>query len=195
MKVDPFFKSSVGQFPKTWEAKDEKAREIYKVRMEGDCYFVEANAKGEAVAIAKKFEYDLKKYPILSWKWRVLKLPEGADERYKERADSAAAVYVIFEERFGRRKVLKYVWSSSLPVGTSTESPYDSIICKTKVIVLENQNSPLDRWISEEVNVYKDYKCTFGGEPRKVEAIGIMSDSDNTKSQAIAHYTDIMIKQ
>ena len=193
--VDSFFKNSIGQFPKTWEAKDKRGREIYKVRMESNCYFVEANARSEAIPIAKKFKYDLKKYPILSWKWRVLKLPDGADERYKERADSAAAIYVIFKKRFARRKFLKYVWSSSLPVGTSTESPYGSIVSKTKIIVLENRNSPLDKWISEEVNVYEDYKRTFGGEPRKVEAIGIMSDSDNTKSQATAHYTDIMIKQ
>lgn len=191
--VESFCNNQLGAFPEGWKAKDDKGKHIYKVRKE-DYYFLEANTKAEAIAIAKEFKYDLKEYPVLSWRWRALKLPSGGDERCKEAADSAAGVYVVFEGRV-RRNVVKYVWSSSLPIDTCTESPYDSPVCKTRIIVLENHNSPLGEWVSEERNVYEDYKHLFGEEPNKVKAIGIMSDSDNTNSQAIAHYADIIVKK
>lgn len=198
LTVESFSECTIGQFPegwtaKSWKGEDEKGKEIYTVRKQ-ECYFLEADSQGQAVTIAKEFRYDPKEYPILSWKWRVLKLPKGADERYKEVGDSAAGIYVIFEGRI-RRNVLKYVWSSSLPVRTRTKSPYANRIWKTWIIVLENQDSPLDTWVKEEVNVYEDYKCIYRKEPNRVKAIGILSDSDNTNSHAVAHYADIMLKK
>jgi hypothetical protein len=121
----------------------------------------------------------------------VIELPKGGDERYKNTGDSAAAIYVIFEGRF-RPKSIKYVWSASLPRGTITESPYNS---KTKIVVMQNQSSPMNEWVSEKVNVYADYQRLFGGETESVQAIGLMSDSDNTQSTAVAHYKAIMISK
>ena len=60
-----------------------------------------------------------------------------------------------------------------------------------RVVVLRNQSSPLGPWVSEKVNVYEDYKRLFGREPKHVQAIGLMSDSDNTESRAKAHYKGI----
>ena len=139
--------------------------------------------------MAKEFEYEFKAYPYLRWSWRAVALPEGANEERKETGDSGAAVYVVFPGRF-RPDNIKYVWSSSLPEGTATESPYNS---KTKIVVLRNRSTPLGKWVSEEVNVYEDYKRLIGGEPDEVQAIAIMSDSNNTESKAIAHYDDIRI--
>jgi len=112
-------------------------------------------------------------------------------ERYKKTGDSAAAIYVIFEGRF-RPKSIKYVWSASLPRGTTTASPYNS---KTKIVVMQNQSSSMAEWISEKVNVYADYQRLFGGETESVQAVGLMSDSDNTQSTAVAHYKAIVISK
>jgi hypothetical protein len=98
---------------------------------------------------------------------------------------------VIFPGRF-RPDNIKYVWSASLPIGTTTESPYNS---KTKIVVLRNQGSPLGTWVCEKVNVYEDYKRLFGDEPGHVQAIGLMSDSDNTESIAQADYKEISISK
>jgi hypothetical protein len=87
---------------------------------------------------------------------------------------------------------IKYVWSSSLPKGTVTESPYAK---KTKIIVLENGSSPLGQWITEEVNVYEDYKRLFHKEPDEVRAIGILTDADDTSSEAMADYDDVCVKR
>ena len=189
-KVEDFSSFATGTFPEGWKSRGGKASDVYRVRSNKETY-LEANAINSAVIIAKEFEYDLKEYPHLMWHWRVLELPQGADERFKNTGDSAAAIYVIFEGRL-RPDNIKYVWSASLPLGTTTESPYNS---KTKIVVLRNQSSPLGEWISERVNVYADYKRIFAREPKQVQAIGLMSDSDNTNSRAVAHYMGIMISR
>lgn len=187
-RVEDFSSFKDGSFPEGWKSRGGEGSKVYKVRSNQETY-LEANAINSAVSIAKKFEYDLKEYPFLKWQWRVLELPQGGDERFKKTGDSAAAIYVIFKGLI-RPDNLKYVWSASLSLKTTTESPYSS---KTKIVVLRNQSSPLGEWVSESVNVYDDYKRLFGREPKPVQAIGLMSDSDNTKSKAVAHYKGIMI--
>lgn len=187
-RVEDFSSFKDGSFPEGWKSRGGDETAVYRVRS-GKEAFLEANAVNSAVAIAKKCAYELHEYPYLKWKWRVLQLPKGGDERFKESGDSAAAIYVIFEGFF-RPNTIKYVWSASLPQGTTTESPYNS---KVKIVVLRNQNSPLDQWISETVDVSADYKRLFNEEPEKVQAIGLMSDSDNTSSTAIAHYREIVL--
>ena len=190
LKVEDFSSLKAGAFPEGWKSRGGDGSKVYRVRSNKETY-LEANAINSAIAIAKKFEYDLKKYPFLRWQWRVLEVPQGADERFEKTSDSPAGVYVIFEGFF-RPDIIKYLWSSSLPLGTITESPRSS---KTKIVVLRNQSSPLGEWVSERVNVYADYRRLFGGEPKPVHAIGLMSDSDNTGSKAVAHYRGIMVSK
>jgi hypothetical protein len=187
-RVEDFSTFTTGSSPEGWKSRGGDMSSVYRVRSKQEV-FLEARAVNSAVAIAKDFSYEPKEYPFLKWWWRALEIPKGGDERFKETGDSAAAIYVIFED-FLRPNTIKYVWSASLPPGTTTESPYDS---KTKIVVLRSQHSPLEEWILETVNVYNDYKRLFAGEPKPVQAIGIMSDSDNTRSKAVAHYRDMAI--
>lgn len=190
IQVEDFSRFKVGTFPEGWKARGGDGSKIYTVKADSESY-LEAKSLNSSVPIAKEFEYDLKEHPFLSWQWRVFELPQGGDERYKKTGDSAAGIYVIFPGVL-RPDNIKYVWSSSLPVGTTTESPYNS---KTKIVVLRNQSSPLGTWVSEKVNVYEDYKRLFGCEPKHVQAIGLMSDSNNTESTAHAHYKGIRISK
>ena len=192
-QVEDFCQYKANTFPDGWRFswfQESKAKRIYTVKVDEPCY-LEANAVNSAVPIAKEFQYDLTEYPFLHWEWQVLAFPKGGDERFKNTGDSAAAVYVIFPGKV-RPNTIKYVWSASLPVGTSLESPYSS---KTKIVVLRNHLSSLKGWTAEKVNVYRDYKTLFGRAPEPVEAIGIMSDSDNTASRSAARYRAIQISK
>ena len=190
IQVEDFSRFKAGTFPEGWKARGGDASKVYSIKTNTESY-LDAKAISTAVSIAKKFEYDLEDYPFLSWQWRVLELPRGGNERYKKTGDSAAAIYVIFPGLI-RPDNIKYVWSTSLPISTTTESPYNS---KTKIVVLRNQSSPIGIWVSEKVNVYEDYKRLFGSEPKQVKAIGLMSDSDNTETRAEAHYKEISISK
>ncbi len=193
--VETFSTQDAGGLPGGWKSRKnkmtEQARYIYKVVVEGGNAFLFAHSRGDAIQIGKKIKVDLKKYPILTWKWKVDKLCDGGDERYKKTGDSAAAIYVVFPTwKKWNPKAIKYVWSaSSLPLGFKTKSPYAS---NTKIIILRNKSSLMHRWVKEEVNVLDDYKYFFGKRLKDVKLIGIMTDSDNTKTEAIASYDDIM---
>jgi hypothetical protein len=187
-RVEDFSSFQDNSFPEGWKSRGGDASKVYRVRSNHETY-LEANAVKSAVAIAKEFKYDPKEYPFLQWQWRALVLPKGGDERFKETGDSAAGIYVIFDGLL-RPDTIKYVWSASLPLGATTESPYNS---KVKIVVLRNQSSALGEWASESVNVCEDYKKFFSKEPKQVQAIGLLSDSDNTCSQAVAHYKGIAV--
>jgi hypothetical protein len=186
-RVEDFSRFDINTFPAGWESRGGDGAKVYHVKSEGETY-LEARAEDTAVTIAKRFVYDLKEYPFLSWQWRADVLPRGGDERYKKSGDSGAGIYVIFSGLLPKN--IKYVWSASLPMGTNTKSPYNS---KTRIVVLRNQSSPLQTWISEKVNVYEDYKRLFGEEPEQVQAIGIMTDSDNTHTVSLAQYKRIAV--
>jgi hypothetical protein len=188
-QVEDFSQFDLNSFPRGWKARGGNGADVYRVKSDGEKY-LQAKAEANAVTIAREFNYDLKDYPLLSWQWKAVVLPRGGDERYKHTGDSGASIYVIFPGMLPKN--IKYVWSSSLPVGTDTESPFSS---RTKIVVLRNHSSSLETWVSEKVNVYEDYKRLYGEEPEPVRAIGIMSDSDNTKSTALAYYKKIAVRK
>jgi hypothetical protein len=154
-------------------------------------HFLSADSRGRCASIGKEFRYDVEKFPLLSWRWRVHALPEGGREDIKKGGDSGAAVYVIFNGIFGLNKMIKYVWSSSLPVGTLTKSPWNK---RTKIVVLRSGPEDTGRWQTETVDVLADYERLFGGDPPEARLIAIMSDADNTESRASADYDDIVVK-
>lgn len=193
--VEDFEVSTAGKFPAGWKAHKDRGLSFYRVFEEGSNLFLRAEVKDDSVYIGKEEKFDSSIFKYVSWKWRAHKLPEGADERYKSKGDSCAAVSVLFpnsglSDLVGIPKAIKYVWSSSLKKGTKTKSPYDS---DTRVIVLETGYHKAGEWVSERVNVYQDYKDYFNEEPEEAMGIAILSDSDNTDSVSKADYDDITI--
>lgn len=193
IRIETFSQEDSGALPSGWKGRSsgmtEKAKSVYRVVVQGENAYLTAHSRGEAIQIGKEIEIDLNKYPFLTWRWKVERLCEGGDERYKQTGDSAAGVYVVFPSwKKWNPKAIKYVWSASaLPVGFKTKSPYAS---DTKIIILENRDSPLGKWIEEKVDVRKDYENSWGKKLKKVKLIGIMTDSDNTGGEAVAAYDD-----
>lgn len=63
------------------------------------------------------------------------------------------------------------------------------------MIVVESGADGLNQWISEERNLYEDYKKAFGEEPPMISGVAIMTDTDNTGESAMAYYGDIVFKK
>ena len=128
---------------------------------------------------------DLKKYPILRWRWRVKKLPPGADGR-TDKDDQAVGIY------FGAggalsRKTIAYRWETLTPVGTEGTARYGGGIVKVKYQCLRNQDSPRDEWIEEERNVAEDFRKAYGYLPEADQyVISVSGNSQYTKSDALA---------
>ena len=189
------------------DASRQQASRKYRIKWEKNNRFLRASSYNTSIQIAKKVKWDINAYPVLTWQWRVHRLPRGANEARRGRNDSAAAIYVLFQRkqipylswRYQPVNVIKYIWSTTLPVGRVVEKKkikFGTTIYEGRFIVLESGNKKIGRWISEKRNVLKDYRRVFGGNPRyNPILIAILTDSNNTKSSAIADYDDIAIKK
>ncbi|MDO5577069.1 MAG: DUF3047 domain-containing protein [Fibrobacter sp.] len=190
--IDTFsnYTNENNKLPYGWYATQDDVS-MFFMEKENENWFIKIRTQGGNTTIGKECKYRVSEYPVLSWRWRMHKLPDGARESVRDSADSGAGVYVIFKGAFRLNRMLKYVWSSSLPKGSVTDSPYNK---RTKIIVLRNNTDRLGEWLFEEVNVLEDYRRVFNEEPPKVECIAIMSDSDNTQSLVEADYDDIRVR-
>ncbi len=173
---------------KVWGDKD-KARLIYRVMEESGNRFLHAYADHQAIQIGIVHVCQPREFPLLRWRWRVRQLPPSGDERCKETHDSAAGVYVFFDNQIFPR-VIKYVWSATVPMGTRLQNP---LYWRAKIVVLRSGPSGLGEWHQETVNFYQDYKELFGAEPGQVQGIGLMTSSSFTQSVAIADYDDFLL--
>ena len=182
---------SPGAFPSRWKVRGSEAtaRAVYRVVEENGNRFLHAYANNQDVQIGLEHRLQPKDYPVLRWRWRATKLPRGANERVKATNDSAAAVYVVFDNRILPRAI-KYVWSASLPAGMQFDSP---VYWRGKVVVLQHGPAAAGEWREETVNYYEDYKKMFGFEPDEVVGIALLTDSDAVESEAEAAYDDFRL--
>lgn len=184
----------VGKFPSAWSSRDkENMVKTYTVQAEGGNKFLRADSRGTSIQIGYEKKWELKEFPILRWRWRAQTFPEGTNEREKSGNDNVLAVYVVFGG-WPIPSSLKYVWSDTLPVGETFDSPHSS---KTKVVVVRSGRSMIGKWVTEERNVLADYRSLFGeGEKNvTVKGIALLTDSDNTNTRAVGDYGDITISR
>lgn len=188
-------RSMIGDQMNGWQEKSFVGHTRYSIIEQDNNYVLHARADSAASGLFKEIKYDPKEWPILSWRWKVIQLPEKGDARFKETDDYGARVYVVFPHFLKwKTKTISYIWARKLPKGEHIPNPW----LPKNAVMLAVQSGPdsLGRWITEKRNVYQDFKRIFGSEPPHVGAIAIMSDSDNTGGVAEAFYDDlILLKQ
>jgi Protein of unknown function (DUF3047) len=190
--VDDFSRAAVGEFPAAWKPRKDAGREIYTVQDEGGKRFLRAVSHGQGIQAAREVQgWDLTAYPLLAWSWRPREFPKGADERQPSTNDSVLAVYMLVpHSRITGPKAVKYIWSEKVAVGTHLESNNGL----TQVRVLRSGTGGRGEWQQEKVNVLEDYRKYFGAhEIPKPVGIAVLTDSDDTKSEAAGDYADFRV--
>jgi hypothetical protein len=61
------------------------------------------------------------------------------------------------------------------------------------MIVVASGTRGLGQWVTVRRDLLEDYRRAFGEDPWDVVAIGVMTDSDNTRGSARAYYGDIIL--
>ena len=150
---------------------------------------------GDSSTINKEVSIDVRQYPILTWRWKVVTVPAGADARRKEADDEAAQLYVTFE-RFPsavRSRIIGYIWDTTAPAGTIVKSQKTGLIT---YVVLRSGEAELGQWVTETRNVLEDYRKIYGENPSElIKAVSIGIDSDDTSSKAEAFVGEIVFKK
>ncbi|MGZ3569130.1 MAG: DUF3047 domain-containing protein [Thermodesulfobacteriota bacterium] len=185
----------------------------YTLVRDNDTVAIKAVAEASASGLTREIKINLKEYPILQWRWKVMNILKKGDVHSKEGDDYPARIYITFEydpsklSFFEKSKykairllygeypplaAINYIWESKAPIGTMVPNPYTG---RVMMFVIESGSAKLDQWVSEERNVYEDYKKAFKEEPTMVSGVAIMTDTDNTGESATAYYGDIVFKK
>lgn len=174
-----------------WENQYFEGVTEYQLAKENGRTVLRAHSKVSASGLIRKVKLDPNRYRYLRWSWKVAGTIPGGDERSKKGDDYAARMYVVFPGRFfWQTKAINYIWANHLPKGESIPNAYTS---NAMMVAVESGNSRVGQWVTEERDILADYRRLFGGEPRGIGAIAIMTDTDNTGAEATAWYGDITI--
>jgi hypothetical protein len=173
-----------------WEAHSFKGETDYEVVELGGTRVVKAASRGAASILFRKQRIDLRQTPYLEWRWRIEDVIEGADEREKRGDDYPARVYVVREGGLfaWRTRSVNYVWSSSQPVGAEWPNAYTD---QAQMVAVRSGRGEAGDWVEERRNVLDDFRRLFGEEIDYVDGVALMTDTDDTDSEATAFYGDI----
>lgn len=193
------FGNSLEEMLKQWKIKSLVGKDEYQFiqKEKGNVLHILSNSS--ANILFKKVEFNPHEYPLIRWHWLVNKFPEYTTaESAKDSIDSiddyAARLCVVFPSwSVWTTKFLVYVWDDRATDSGAIKQSAFSDNCK--LLVVESGSKNKGKWVTEERNIIEDYRKVFGSNPpKKAGAIGIMSDSDDTKTSTDACYYNIFLK-
>jgi len=174
-----------------WELKNVKGSTDYHLIIEDGQTVLKAFSHDSATALIRKISFQPSKHRYLRWSWKIAGTIKAGDEKTKAGDDYAARVYVVFPGRFfWQTTAINYIWANKLAKGYFVPSAYTA---NSKMIAIESGNGKAGQWLTEERDLFADYRTLFGIDPPEAEAIAIMTDTDNTGGTAEAWYGDITI--
>ena len=174
-----------------WNEKRFSGSTTYQLQTLDDLQVVKAVSDGTASGLYLEKRIDLLETPYLSWKWRIENRLNPANERSRDGDDYAARVYVIVDGGilFWKTRALSYVWSASEQPGAAWDNAFAG--SNVRMLAVRSADDPVFVWRKEKRNVLLDLKQAFGAEIRYIDAVAIMTDTDNTRGSATAYYADI----
>jgi len=215
--VGAFSKTQPGKtFPPGWEPlifEKIHAHTQYDLVKDGDRVVVKAVSQHASSGLTKEITIDPKEYPVVQWRWKIINVLKNGNVYEKSGDDYPARLYITFEydssqvgffekAKYETAKFLygqyppigaiNYIWDGKSPIGTMVPNTYtDRVI----MIVIESGETRINEWITEERNVFEDYKKAFGEDPPNISGVAIMTDTDNTKESAVSYFGDIVFKK
>ena len=177
-----------------WRGRCREFEDYYTIVEEEGNSCLYASSEDSDCFIVKPIKVDIVEYPYLNWRWKSVDRPPNGDESDKSVCDVSASIAVVLNKSKIFPKSIKYSWSSTLPKEKLTESPYAIWPSKCFIRVMRSDEDPQDEWIYEKVNVLEDFKHFYKRKKfhtKKIYALVIMSDSDNTGGPSSAFYDDI----
>ena len=159
----------------------------------GGNHFLRISTDGSFYSFGIDTPFDPEQYPVLSWRWRVDRMPQRADISTRSGDDAAARLFVVFRDAADPsiKRKLEYVWDTTHAAGSIIPDPYSADTMKA--IVLESGSEKLGQWVPEKVNLVSDYQRAFGTKPGRVKTIAFGSNSEETHTATEADFDDLQI--
>ncbi len=170
-----------------------------------------ARADGSASMMRRKLQLAPAALGTLNFSWQTDALIFGADTSVAETEDAPVRVMLAFGGDVSTLPMrtrmlfelshtltgeeppyatLMYVWDNQAPVDSLIVNPRTDRIRK---IVVDSGPDGLKRWRDHKRDVAADFRRAFGEEPGPLQAIAVMTDSDNTKSKSRGWYGPVTL--
>ncbi len=174
-----------------WESKKFKGQTDYQLTKLDGITVLKAQSTHSASGLFKKQRIDLCKTPILNWRWRTENRLGNMNEQSKSGDDYAARVYVVVSGglAFWRTQAINYVWASTSPKGKIWPNAFAGD--HAMMLALRSSGDETGSWYTEKRNVLADLRQFFGEGIDSIDAVAIMTDTDNAQGSATAYYGDI----
>tara|TARA_B110000114_G_scaffold106674_1_gene112099 strand:- start:275 stop:919 length:645 start_codon:yes stop_codon:yes gene_type:complete len=175
---------------KTLQVKKVKGETTWRLGSNENGNFIKAEAEGKGSGLGKEVKIDLLKTPFINITWKVEKDLSGIVENSKKGHDYAARVFVIKKtgSTLLSNRAINYVFSSNNDIGENWPSPYTK---KSIDYVLSSTKNNLNNWVTVKANVKEDFMRLHGITVSDISGVAIMTDTDNSKLNAISYYQDI----
>ena len=170
-----------------------------------------AQADSSASLLRQKFQVPASQLGQVRFSWKVPALIANADMSLRDADDSPVRLLLVFDgdrSRFSMKDAmlselaqtltgepmpyatLMYVWCNTRAPGSVIINPRTDRIRK---LVLESGPAHLNQWRDYERHIATDFEAAFGEPPGALLGIGIMTDTDNTRSSAQAWYGPVTL--
>jgi len=189
-------KITVGQFSTSslsgWEEKEFEGKTQYsfvfdeKIKQQ----VLKAESNAGASGLFREQRIDLNKTPYLNWSWKTSSFFPNINENKKIGDDFVARIYVVVDGGFFFWKTiaLNYVWSSFHQIDEKWDNPFTS---NATMYAVESGRSNLGKWQYYKRNIKNDLASIVGKETQYIDAIAIMTDTDNAGLSATTYFGDI----
>lgn len=184
------------------------------IKTESNEVVVKASSNASASGMIREVSIDPNEYPIIEWKWNVSKVVKNADVTKRSGDDYSARIYITFDlptDSLGIKdriiyntastfypdgkipiRAMNYIWSTNGEVGAIHSNPWTNL---SQMIIIESGTKRTGQWVTETRNILEDYRKIYQTNPPRINAIAIMTDSDNTKQSGEAYYGEIIFKK
>lgn len=163
----------------------------YQVAKEGTNQVLRASAEQSASGLAAQLDVSPEGKLVLKWRWKIDQIPPGGTDKHIKSFDHTARLFVAFKSFVGPPRTVNYVWGNEVKKGGAFHHPNSG---RARFVVLQDGNGRAGQWIEESRDVLADWKRLFGNDdPPQIVGIGLMTDSDGTKSSVTGYYDNIQL--
>ena len=170
-----------------------------------------AQADSSASLLRQKRQVPASQLGQVRFSWKVPALIANADMALRDADDSPVRLLLVFDgdrSRFSMKDAmlselaqtltgepmpyatLMYVWCNKRAPGSVIINPRTDRIRK---LVVESGTAHLNQWRDYERQIAADFEQAFGEPPGNLLGIGLMTDTDNTRSHTQAWYGPVTL--
>jgi len=214
--VTPFSAAKPGTaLPQGWspiKINEQKKLTVYEFVEEQGAVVLHASADGAASLVGYKTTFDLNAAPLISWRWKISRLIDTADNAVASKEDSPVRIVLEFDgdksklsfadrSTIATGKILSgrelpyatmmYIWSNKEPVGKVVPNPRSG---RVQMVVASSGPAGVGAWQDIARNAVEDYRKVFNEDPGKLTGVAVLTDTDNTGESVEAWYGDIVFR-